>query len=77
MEWDSITATRGEESNRGRGISATKDEVLCMGGLEEAPREIQEKEERKCENKGEVEQGTSEICIPDEATSLGGDAKGV
>ena len=77
MEWDSTTATRGDESDRGRGILATKAEVFRRGVLEEAPRKIQEKEERKFENKGKEELGTRERCIPDEATSSGGDARGV
>ena len=69
-------ATRGEESNRGRGISAIVAVGLFREGMEEAPREMQEKEETTCKSKGEVEKRTGEKCIPDEATSSIGDAEG-
>ena len=67
MDWDSSEATSGGESNRGRGILVTIAFVFREGGLEEAPREIQEKEERKFDIKGRDVLGTGEGCIPDEA----------
>ena len=69
MDWDSTTATMGGESDRGRGILVTTAFVFSERGLEEVPREIQEKEERKFENNGKIELGTREGCIPDEATA--------
>ena len=75
MDWDSFEATRGRESFRGRGILVTIALVTREGGLEEAPKEIQENEERNCDIKGRVELGTGEGCIPDEAIALGGIAR--
>ena len=67
MDWDSFEATRGGESFMGRGILVTIALVSKEGGLEEAPKEIQENEERNCDNKGRVELGMGEGCKPNEA----------
>ena len=72
MDWDSSEETRDGESFRGRGILVTIAFVTREGGLEEAPKEIQENEERNCDIKGRVELGMGEGCIPKEAIASGG-----
>ena len=72
MDWNTSEATRGGESIRGRGILVTIALVSREGGLEEAPKEIQENEERNCNIKGRVELGMGEGCILDEAIASGG-----